>query len=101
MPKISQGGMNMCDEMIDIYFDYWINKHIYREVLEKNKYYNDVWEEIKNINKSLEQNSLEEYEKDLLFKLNDLFNSIIEIERELGYKFGFKTGVRFMIELLE
>lgn len=90
----------MYDEIIEIYFDYWINEHMYRDILEKDKYYIESWKEIKKANKLLEK-SLEEDKKYILVELNDLFNSLIEVERELGYKFGFKAGVRFAIELLE
>ncbi len=91
----------MYDEIIEIYFDYWINEDIYRNMLEKDKYYIDNWEEIKKINRSLKEKLLKENEMDTLINLNDLFNSVIEIERELGYKFGFKAGVKFAINLLE
>lgn len=90
----------MYDEIIEIYFDYWINEHMYREILEKDKHYIESWKKIKTFNKLLEKN-LEEDKKYILVELNDLFNSLIEVERELGYKFGFKAGVRFTIELLE
>ncbi|CCL84892.1 hypothetical protein KLK96_06590 [Clostridioides difficile] len=90
----------MYDEIIEIYFDYWINEHMYRDILEKDKYYIESWKEIKKANKLLEKNLSEEKKMDVLIELNDLFNSVIEIERELGYKLGFKAGARFMIELL-
>ncbi|HFG9721136.1 TPA: hypothetical protein ACGI6D_002376, partial [Clostridioides difficile] len=81
----------MYDEIIEIYFDYWINEHMYRKVLEKDEYYNDRCKEIKKVNKLLEKNLSEEKKMDVLIELNDLFNSVIEIERELGYKLGFKA----------
>ncbi|EGT2198327.1 TPA: DUF6809 family protein [Clostridioides difficile] len=90
----------MYDEIIEIYFDYWINEHMYRKVLEKDEYYNDRCKEIKKVNKLLEKNLSEEKKRDVLIELNDLFNSVVELERELGYKLGFKAGARFMIELL-
>ncbi|MCC0662039.1 hypothetical protein KGF45_17425 [Clostridioides sp. ZZV14-6154] len=91
----------MYDEIIEIYFDYWINEHIYRDVLEKEKYYTEHWKEIREINKLLNNSLLEENKKHALMELNDLFNSLIEFERELGYKFGFKSGAKFMIDLLK
>ncbi|WP_235699411.1 hypothetical protein [Clostridioides difficile] len=45
----------MYDEIIEIYFDYWINEHMYRNVLEKDEYYNDRCKEIKKVNKLLEK----------------------------------------------
>lgn len=45
----------MYDEIIEIYFDYWINEHMYRKVLEKDEYYNDRCKEIKKVNKLLEK----------------------------------------------
>ncbi|AUA38391.1 Uncharacterised protein [Clostridioides difficile] len=90
----------MYDEIIEIYFDYWINEHMYRSILEKDEYYIECWKEVKKINELLEIN-LEDDKKYLLVELNDLFNSLIEFERELSYKLGFKTGAKFIIELLK
>lgn len=45
----------MYDEIIEIYFDYWINEHMYRDILEKDKYYIESWKEIKKANKLLEK----------------------------------------------
>ena len=56
MPDESQGGTKMYDEIIELYFDYWINEHMYRNVLEKDEYYNDRCKEIKKFNKLLEKN---------------------------------------------
>lgn len=81
----------MYDEIIEIYFDYWINEHMYRDILEKDKYYIESWKEVKKINELLEK-VLEDDKKYVLVELNDLFNSLIEFERELSYKLGFKTG---------
>lgn len=50
----------MYDEIIEIYFDYWINEHMYRDILEKDKYYIESWKEIKKANKLLEKNLSEE-----------------------------------------
>lgn len=101
MPDESQGGTNMYDEIIEIYFDYWINEHMYRDILEKDKYYIESWKEIITTNELLEKSLLEEDRRYVLVELNDLFNSLIEFERELSYKFGFKAGVKFIIELLK
>ncbi|MCC0762741.1 hypothetical protein IR151_06995 [Clostridioides sp. ES-S-0006-03] len=90
----------MYDEIIEIYFDYWINEHMYRGILEKDEYYIECWKEVKKINELLETN-LEDDKKYLLVELNDLFNSLIEFERELSYKLGFKTGAKFIIELMD
>ncbi|MDB0440220.1 hypothetical protein C4R89_11805 [Clostridioides difficile] len=90
----------MYDEIIEIYFDYWINEHMYRDILEKDKYYIESWKEVKKINELLEK-VLEDDKKYVLVELNDLFNSLIEFERELGYKFGFKAGANFTIGLLD
>lgn len=87
----------MYDEIIEIYFDYWINEHMYRKVLEKDEYYNDRCKEIKKVNKLLEKNLSEEKKMDVLIELNDLFNSVIEIERELGYKLGFSSNKLFIL----
>ena len=51
MPDESQGGTKMYDEIIELYFDYWINEHMYRNVLEKDEYYNDRCKEIKKVNR--------------------------------------------------
>ncbi|EMJ5407613.1 TPA: hypothetical protein ACG3PC_002483 [Clostridioides difficile] len=91
----------MYDEIIEIYFDYWINEHMYRDILEKDKYYIESWKEIITTNELLEKSLLEEDRRYVLVELNDLFNSLIEFERELSYKFGFKAGVKFIIELLK
>ena len=101
MPDESQGGTNMYGEIIEIYFDYWINEHMYRDILEKDKYYIESWKEIITTNELLEKSLLEEDIRYVLVELNDLFNSLIEFERELSYKFGFKAGVKFIIELLK
>ncbi|PBH46667.1 hypothetical protein BGU76_15290 [Clostridioides difficile] len=90
----------MYDEIIEIYFDYWINEHMYRDILEKDKYYIESWKEVKKINELLEK-VLEDDKKYVLVELNDLFNSLIEFERELSYKLGFKTGAKFIIELMK
>ncbi|MCC0685543.1 MULTISPECIES: hypothetical protein [Clostridioides] len=90
----------MYDEIIEIYFDYWINEHMYRGILEKDEYYIECWKEVKKINELLEK-SLEDDKKCVLVELNDLFNSLIEFERELGYKLGFKAGANFIIGLLD
>ncbi|MCC0634800.1 DUF6809 family protein [Clostridioides sp. ES-S-0001-02] len=90
----------MYDEIIEIYFGYWINEHMYRGILEKDEYYIECWKEVKKINELLETN-LEDDKKYLLVELNDLFNSLIEFERELSYKLGFKTGAKFIIELMD
>ncbi|EHJ41072.1 hypothetical protein QCC_3101 [Clostridioides difficile CD41] len=100
MPEESQGGTKMYDEIIEIYFDYWINEHMYRDILEKDKYYIESWKEVKKINELLEK-VLEDDKKYVLVELNDLFNSLIEFERELSYKLGFKTGAKFIIELMD
>ncbi|HBG1633879.1 hypothetical protein KWK00_010945 [Clostridioides difficile] len=91
----------MYDEIIEIYFDYWINKHMYRDILEKEEYYIEIWKKIRVFNELLEKNSLEENEIHTLMELNDLFNSVIEFERELSYKFGFQAGAKFTVELLK
>ncbi|HBF4252072.1 hypothetical protein [Clostridioides difficile] len=91
----------MYDEIIEIYFDYWINEDIYRDILEKDEYYIEIWKKIRLTNELLETNLLEEKEIYTLMELNDLFNSIIEFERELSYKFGFKAGAKFTVELLK
>ena len=91
----------MYGEIIEIYFDYWINEHMYRDILEKDKYYIESWKEIITTNELLEKSLLEEDRRYVLVQLNDLFNSLIEFERELSYKFGFKAGVKFIIELLK
>ncbi|EGT3798490.1 hypothetical protein KWL06_015165 [Clostridioides difficile] len=91
----------MYDEIIEIYFDYWINEHIYKDILEKDKYYIENWKEIRYINELIESGLLEENRIHALIKLNDLFNSLIEFERELSYKFGFQAGAKFTIELLK
>lgn len=91
----------MYDEIIEIYFDYWINEHMYSDILEKDEYYIECWKEVKKINELLNRELLEENRIHALIKLNDLFNSLIEIERELSYKCGFKTGAKFIIDLLE
>ncbi|TQW44410.1 hypothetical protein, partial [Clostridioides difficile] len=65
----------MYDEIIEIYFDYWINEHMYRDILEKDKYYIESWKEIMAINESLEKSLLEENKIYVLMELNDLFNS--------------------------
>ncbi|HBH1594729.1 TPA: hypothetical protein KRM55_002498 [Clostridioides difficile] len=91
----------MYGEIIEIYFDYWINEHMYRDILEKDKYYIESWKEIITTNELLEKSLLEEDRRYVLMELNDLFNSLIEFERELSYKFGFKAGVKFIIELLK
>ncbi|CCL15639.1 TPA: hypothetical protein OXB05_003351 [Clostridioides difficile] len=91
----------MYGEIIEIYFDYWINEHMYRDILEKDKYYIESWKEIITTNELLEKSLLEEDRRYVLVELNDLFNSLIEFERELSYKFGFKAGVKFIIELLK
>lgn len=90
----------MYDEIIEIYFDYWINEHMYRDILEKDEYYIEGWKEVEKINELLEKN-LEDDKKCVLVELNDLFNSLIEFERELSYKLGFKAGAKFIIELLK
>ncbi|EGT5270938.1 hypothetical protein KWL13_013495 [Clostridioides difficile] len=90
----------MYDEIIEIYFDYWINEHMYRDILEKDEYYIEGWKEVEKINELLEK-SLEDDKKCVLVELNDLFNSLIEFERELSYKLGFKAGAKFIIELLK
>ncbi|MGX9755303.1 DUF6809 family protein [Clostridioides difficile] len=90
----------MYDEIIEIYFDYWINEHMYRGILEKDEYYIECWKEVKKNNELLEK-SLEDDKKYLLVELNDLFNSLIEFERELSYKLGFKAGAKFIIELMD
>ncbi|HBE9319176.1 TPA: hypothetical protein KNH47_002008 [Clostridioides difficile] len=90
----------MYDEIIEIYFNYWINEHMYRDILEKDEYYIECWKEVKKINELLEKN-LEDDKKYLLVELNDLFNSLIEFERELSYKLGFKAGANFIIGLLD
>lgn len=100
MPDESQGGTKMYDEIIEIYFDYWINEHMYRDILEKDEYYIEGWKEVEKINELLEKN-LEDDKKCVLVELNDLFNSLIEFERELSYKLGFKAGAKFIIELLK
>lgn len=100
MPEESQGGTKMYDEIIEIYFDYWINEHMYRDILEKDEYYIEGWKEVEKINELLEK-SLEDDKKCVLVELNDLFNSLIEFERELSYKLGFKAGAKFIIELLK
>ena len=56
----------MYDEIIEIYFDYWINEHMYRDILEKDKYYIESWKEIKKGNKLLEKNLSEEKKMDVL-----------------------------------
>ncbi|MCV2270575.1 hypothetical protein OCS97_005865 [Clostridioides difficile] len=91
----------MYDEIIEIYFDYWINEHMYRDILEKDKYYIESWKEIMEVNELLEKGLLEENKVYVLMELNDLFNSLIEFEREHSYKFGFKAGAKFIIELLK
>ncbi|MCC0690187.1 DUF6809 family protein [Clostridioides sp. ZZV14-6387] len=91
----------MYDEIIEIYFDYWINEHMYRDILEKDKYYIESWKEIMAINESLEKSLLDENRRDELLELNDLFNSLVEFERELSYKLGFKAGAKFIGELLK
>ncbi|HBF0342403.1 TPA: DUF6809 family protein [Clostridioides difficile] len=91
----------MYDEIIEIYFDYWINKHMYRDILEKEEYYIEIWKKIRVFNELLEKNLLEENEIHTLMELNDLFNSVIEFERELSYKFGFQAGAKFTVELLK
>ncbi|EGT4049337.1 hypothetical protein ERM65_15315 [Clostridioides difficile] len=91
----------MYDEIIEIYFDYWINEHMYRDILEKEEYYIEIWKKIRVINELLEKNLLEENEIHTLMELNDLFNSVIEFERELSYKFGFQAGAKFTVELLK
>lgn len=91
----------MYDEIIDTYFNYWINEHIYRKKLESDDCYINSCNSIKDINKILEYSLMDEKKRKILIELNDLFNSIIEIERELGYKFGFKAGAKFTIDLLE
>ncbi|EGT5419402.1 hypothetical protein KWR14_015085 [Clostridioides difficile] len=91
----------MYDEIIEIYFDYWINKHMYRDILEKEEYYIEIWKKIRVFNELLEKNLLEENEIHTLMGLNDLFNSVIEFERELSYKFGFQAGAKFTVELLK
>ncbi|UUV15630.1 DUF6809 family protein [Clostridioides difficile] len=91
----------MYDEIIEIYFDYWINEHMYRDILEKDKYYIECWKEIREINKLLEKSLSGENEIHKLMELNDLFNSLMEFERELSYKLGFKAGAMFIIELLK
>lgn len=91
----------MYDEIIEIYFDYWINEHMYRDILEKDKYYIESWKEIREINKLLEKSLSGENEIHKLMELNDLFNSLMEFERELSYKLGFKAGAMFIIELLK
>lgn len=91
----------MYDKIIEIYFDYWINEDMYRDILEKDKYYIESWKEIMAINELLEKSLLEENRIYVLMELNDLFNSLIEFERELSYKFGFKAGAKFIIELLK
>ncbi|HBG3326864.1 hypothetical protein KGF47_18300 [Clostridioides sp. ZZV13-5731] len=91
----------MYDEIIEIYFDYWINEYVYKINSKKDKYYLESWEKIKKLNNSLEKKLLEENKTKELIELNDLFNSLIEIEREHYYKLGFKSGGKFMIELLE
>ena len=75
MPEESQGGTKMYDEIIEIYFDYWINEHMYRDILEKDKYYIESWKEVKKINELLEK-VLEDDKKYVLVELNDLFNSV-------------------------
>ncbi|HBF6673500.1 TPA: hypothetical protein KOT92_003652, partial [Clostridioides difficile] len=62
----------MYDEIIEIYFDYWINEHMYRDILEKDKYYIESWKEVKKINELLEK-VLEDDKKYVLVELNDLF----------------------------
>ncbi|HDN2438673.1 TPA: hypothetical protein P1J50_003005, partial [Clostridioides difficile] len=89
----------MYDEIIEIYFDYWINKHMYRDILEKEEYYIEIWKKIRVFNELLKKNLLEENEIHTLMELNDLFNSVIEFERELSYKFGFQAGAKFTVEL--
>ncbi|EGT3844905.1 hypothetical protein I5976_15725 [Clostridioides difficile] len=91
----------MYDEIIEIYFDYWINKHMYRDILEKEEYYIEIWKKIRVFNELLKKNLLEENEIHTLMELNDLFNSVIEFERELSYKFGFQAGAKFTVELLK
>lgn len=91
----------MYDEIIEIYFDYWINESMYRDILEKDEYYINSWDEIREINELLEDILIDNNKIELLVKLNDLFNSLIETEREFVYKFGFKAGGKFIIELLE
>ncbi|UWD49679.1 hypothetical protein NYR90_05440 [Clostridioides difficile] len=91
----------MYDEIIEIYFDYWINEHMYRDILEKDEYYIECWKEIREINKLLEKSLSGENEIHKLMELNDLFNSLMEFERELSYKLGFKAGAMFIIELLK
>ncbi|CCL27448.1 TPA: DUF6809 family protein [Clostridioides difficile] len=91
----------MYDEIIEIYFDYWINEPMYRGILEKDKYYIESWKEIREINKLLEKSLSGENEIHKLMELNDLFNSLMEFERELSYKLGFKAGAMFIIELLK
>ncbi|CZR74699.1 TPA: hypothetical protein SHW33_003814 [Clostridioides difficile] len=90
----------MYDEIIEIYFDYWINEHMYTDILEKDKRYTESWEEIIAINELLGKDLLEEDRRYILTELNDLFNSLIEFEREFSYKLGFKAGAKFIIELL-
>ncbi|HBK3213521.1 TPA: hypothetical protein KOU88_003695, partial [Clostridioides difficile] len=72
----------MYGEIIEIYFDYWINEHMYRDILEKDKYYIESWKEIITTNELLEKSLLEEDRRYVLVELNDLFNSLIEFERE-------------------
>ncbi|AXU54988.1 TPA: hypothetical protein ACGFEM_001996 [Clostridioides difficile] len=91
----------MYDEIIEIYFDYWINEHIYKDILAKDKDYIENWKEIRDINELIENGLLEENRIHSLIKLNDLFNSLIEFERELSYKLGFQAGAKFTIELLK
>ncbi|MCC0718848.1 MULTISPECIES: DUF6809 family protein [unclassified Clostridioides] len=91
----------MYDKIIEIYFDYWINEDMYRNILENDEYYIEYWKEVKKINELLNRELLEENRIHALIKLNDLFNSLIEIERELSYKCGFKIGAKFIIDLLE
>ncbi|MCC0656040.1 hypothetical protein IC175_05650 [Clostridioides sp. ES-S-0123-01] len=91
----------MYDEIIEIYFDYWINEHMYSDILEKDKYYTECWKEIREINKLLEKSLSGENEIHKLMELNDLFNSLMEFERELSYKLGFKAGANFIIGLLD
>lgn len=36
----------MYDEIIEIYFDYWINEHIYKDILAKDKDYIENWKKL-------------------------------------------------------
>ena len=83
MPDESQGGTNMYGEIIEIYFDYWINEHMYRDILEKDKYYIESWKEIITTNELLEKSLLEEDRRYVLVELNDLFNSLYMSESNI------------------